>query len=144
MAQLTYVISIRHKDKGLGFTAKTALQNAQRQTVSPIKQAKFFGQPTGSHSQIEVVVDDAILCDTLTKIITSSGRMPNQDGMSTIEEVKLESKEGPLQQEVENLKRQQGSSQREITLLREEIGTLRQNVAQSKIKVNTPLEGLLG
>ncbi len=139
MADLTYLVTIEHRDRGVGFTARTALQNAQKQGTSPIKQAKFSGQPTGSHTDIEVTIDDASLRETIIGAIDVSGRMPSKPGLYSIRSVELQRGEADL----EELQRHSKVSQRQLASLREENARLRQGLTSSRIEVNTPLEGLL-
>lgn len=139
MADLKYKIKISHRDKGLGFNAKTALQNAQRQETSPIKQARFSGQPSSSNTNIEVTVDDVTLRDIITNTINSSGMMP-KGGLYTIEGVELQEEDNSR---MKDLQRESGALHRQLKTLREENAELRQSLTRNRAEVNTPLEGLL-
>ncbi|MBW3019371.1 hypothetical protein KY329_04275 [Candidatus Woesearchaeota archaeon] len=128
MAGIEYIVTLGHKDKGPGYTAKTALQNAARQKKSLIKKAGFEGQPTSASTGLRVVVDDIQLKETITQVLESSGRMPKSgwDIKSiTLTESSAEDIRA-LQSENEALKTQ-----------------LRSTPQPKSITASTPLEGLL-
>lgn len=143
MTDLTYIVEIDHKEKGIGFTAKTALKNAQKQKTSPITNVRFSKQPTGSHTTLEVTIKDTPLTDIITSVIESSGRMPTTNGSYSIKSIELQKKEDNLQEKMKSLQRKQGSFQRQLTTLREENAQLRKSLTQQHVEVDTPLEGLL-
>ncbi len=140
MANITYVVTIEHTEKGAGFTARTALQNAQRTKGTPVESAKFHGEPTGSCTQIEVVVNDNTLRSYLENTISSSNRMPK--GGYSIKSVELRT-EGDALDRYKQLQRSNETVRREVTSLREDNARLRQDLSTRTQVASSPLEGLL-
>lgn len=139
MTRFIYLVRLEHTEKGIGFTAKTALQNAQRTPRSPITQAHFFGQPTGKETTIKVEIEDEPLTEIIRRTIETSGRMPNDSRLYTIEDIQFY-KDGNENNEVESRRE---AIQRELTAVREENARLRQDGMNKRADITTPLDGLL-
>ncbi len=146
MTNLTYILTMSHKDRGIGFTAKTALQNAQKSPHSPIVQAKFSGTSSSSETIFEIEVEDSPLTAIIENAINSSGRMPAVQGTYKIEKIELQVADSGSSRATKNLQRDLSSAQRQAGLLREENARLRQEstlAAKNKVEITTPLQGLL-
>ena len=143
MTDHRYNVRITHKDKGVGFTVRDALRNSQKQPHSPIRQARFSGEPSGSETIIEVTVDDTPTREFIRKSIENSGRVPSIPGIYSIESIEL--LEDGAQREgkrVKELERELGTAQRETARLRDESSKLRQE-ATHNVKLESPVHGLL-
>ncbi|MBS3134222.1 hypothetical protein J4214_03245, partial [Candidatus Woesearchaeota archaeon] len=140
MTDLTYVVRIYHKEKGLGFSAKAALQNAQKREHSVVKQAKFLGQPTGSKTEIEVIIDDSPMHKMIIGIIDTSGQMTRKDGFYSIDDITLVIKE---REHIKDLQQQCSSLEQQLSLVREENTGLHYEIDTNRMEVNTALKGLL-
>ncbi len=142
MAELKYRITVEHKEKGVGFTAKEALQNAQRQGHGPVVQAKFHKPPCSSGTELEVTVDDSMLTETLVQMIENSGRMPTINGSYRITEVNLLSEEA-FESEKANLEKLLNSSNREVSRLTDDNAALRRELGDAKRVIESPLNACL-
>lgn len=138
---LKYLVTIGHRERGTGFVAKDALQNAQKQESSPIIKARFSRSGSNSRSFFEVTMDDAPLQEVISQALQSHGRL--LEGSYTIEGIELVEEENPLKSEVKSLRKQNGSLQRRIGSLREESSGLKKELEESRAEITTPLEGLL-
>ncbi len=142
MADLKYVVTLSHRGKGIGFSAREALRNAAKQDKSSITRAVFCGEQTGTSTKLEVTIGDDLLRRTITGAIDVSGRMPTIKGLYTIESVLLqEGANTPV--EGNSIRDQYAASQQQVAELREENERLRQALAKPRDEVHTPLEGLL-
>ncbi len=141
MADLKYVVRLAHDGRGIAFSAREALRNAAKQSISPIRQVVFSGEPTGASSRLEVTIDDSLLCRTITNAIDISGRMPHDPGSYTIESVVLQTKDIPTVGK--DIQKDYAAAQREVVVLRDENARLRQDLTRPRVEVHTPLDGLL-
>ncbi len=141
MADLKYVVDLSYRSKGIAFSAREALRNALKQDTSPITKAVFLGEPTGSSAQLEVTIDDSLFCRTITNAIDTSGRMPHDPGLYTIERVVLQTEGNP--KVGKDIQKGYAAAQREVVVLRDENARLRQDLTRPRVEVHTPLDGLL-
>lgn len=74
-----YEIRLEHADKGIGFLAKRALQNAGKQGHSPIDSVRIVN-PTSTESRIIVALSSDKNEECLRTILEKSGIMPSIPG----------------------------------------------------------------
>jgi len=134
MDELTYLVRIKHKEKGIGYTAKTALQKHQKQETSKITKAQFHVQPSSKKTLIEVTVNDSEFRETIEAAITKSGRTPTSGW--EIESIEVLS-------EGEAYKEKYLTIRKERDDLQGENEQLNRRIRLEKPKIETPLEGLL-
>lgn len=143
MGETTYIVTIEHKERGIGFSARTALQNHQKQDSSPIKKVTFAKQSTNKKSELSVVLDDQATVDYLTNCIENSGRMPSQKDSYQIKSIKLAEKEID-NTELNETKTKLANKAKAIRTLQEENEELRAQLSDIKREeIKEPLQGLL-
>lgn len=143
MGEITYKIVIEHKSRGIGFSAKEALKNFQKQDSSPIKKVTFAGRNTNQKSEFLVVLDDQTTIDYLTNCIEGSGRMPHEKGAYQITDIELFEEE-PDNTELKNTKADLASKVKALDQLQRESKKLRAELAEAqREEINQPLQGLL-
>jgi hypothetical protein len=133
MAELVYIVKVEHKEKGIGYSVKDALQNAQRQDSSPIKEARIIGVPSSSHTNIRVTIDDVVATAVIEQAIRKSGRLPSNGKLYPGINIELQNENVTAQEIYHDLQKTNGHTP-----------LTRENSVVPKIEINTPLEGLLG
>lgn len=137
MANRVYHIAISHKDKGVGFTSKHAIQNYQGQGTLPIKKVRIIDS-SSKRSKLEVTIDieEPDIKEIISNALLKSGRMPTKENLWKIESVKQYDKAKELIKEHASLKTR-------INELEEEAANLATALEDSEKKISNPLEGLL-
>jgi len=136
--ELRYIIRLLHDDKGIAYTAKTALQNASKQPTNSIRSAQFLGQPTGKKSEHVVTIDDSGIKEIIQKTLENSGRMPKTGDIKwSIESIEREGDDSEkLRYELEGLTKK-------LRIVEGESASLRGKLNEERADIHSPLEGVL-
>jgi len=142
MEQITYVIHLTHKERGVGFSAKQVFQGQINQEHSPIIAVRL-AEHTSDRSELYITLQGDANQELLENVLQRSGRMPRDTGTYKIESIELQiSDDHPsLVQKVVAIEKKYTGS---ISRLQLEKNELQERLTQAAVKsVNSPLEGLL-
>src|SRR3989344_3946579 len=88
MEQITYVIHLTHKERGVGFSAKQAFQAQLGQGHSSITAVRL-GEHTSDRSELFITLEGDANQELLENVLQKSGRMPSREGTFKIESIEL-------------------------------------------------------